>query len=84
MLMAVSDRPTSDEQIELMGAREIRLLLRVSRQRVQQIVSHPSFPRPYAELAIKIWRGDQVRAWIREHRPDLDADQPIPAEDTTE
>jgi len=75
MLMAVSNRPTSGDEIELMGAREIQQLLGVSRQRVQQIVSRPDFPKPIAELAIKVWDGKQVRAWIREHRPDIKLDQ---------
>jgi predicted DNA-binding transcriptional regulator AlpA len=73
MLMAVSDRP-QDKAGELMGAQEIRRLFGVSRQRVQQIVSRPDFPRPVAELAIKVWRGEDVRAWAREHRPDIDTD----------
>ena len=74
MLVAVSDRSADGQAIDLMGAREIQEILGVSRQRVQQIVARPDFPRPVAELAIKVWRGDHVRAWVREHRPDIRID----------
>ncbi len=56
----------------LMGAREIEDRLGVSRQRVYQIVTHPSFPEPYDELAMgKVWRIEDVEAWIKERRPEL-------------
>jgi len=50
----------------LMGAGEIRDRLgRPSRQRVYQITTDPSFPRPYAELQMgKVWRIEDVEAWI--------------------
>jgi len=61
-----------------MGAREIELRLGVSRQRVQQLTAHPDFPAPYDELAMgKVWRIDDVEAWIRDHRPDANADQEL-------
>ncbi len=56
----------------LMGAREIEDRLGVSRQRVYQITAHPSFPEPYDELAMgKVWRIEDVEAWIKERRPAL-------------
>jgi predicted DNA-binding transcriptional regulator AlpA len=53
----------------LMGPGEIRERLgRLSRQRVYQITSDPSFPRPYDELQIgKVWRIEDVEEWIRQH-----------------
>lgn len=58
----------------LMGAAEIGDRLGVSRQRVQQLVNRPDFPRPDADLAMgKVWRSEDVEAWIRQYRPDLDA-----------
>jgi prophage regulatory protein len=58
----------------LMGAREIEARLGVSRQRVQQLAARPDWPAPYDELAMgKVWRKEDVEAWIAEHRPDLSA-----------
>ncbi|WP_317620755.1 DNA-binding protein [Actinoplanes sp. KI2] len=50
----------------LMGAGEIRERLgRPSRQRVYQITTDPSFPKPYDELQMgKVWRIKDVDAWI--------------------
>jgi prophage regulatory protein len=50
----------------LMGAGEIRERLgRLSRQRIYQITSDPSFPKPYDELQMgKVWRIEDVEAWI--------------------
>ena len=51
----------------LIGAAEIARMLGVSRQRVQQLVAKPDFPRPEAELAMgKVWSTDAVREWARE------------------
>ena len=51
-----------------MGTAEIRRGLGVSRQRAQQIVSHPSFPEPFDILAMgKVWKREGVEAWAREH-----------------
>lgn len=56
----------------LMGAREIEERLGVSRQRVQQLTARADWPTPYDELAMgKVWRKDDVEAWIAEHRPEL-------------
>jgi prophage regulatory protein len=54
------------------GAAEIgRRLGGVSRQRVQQIVNRPDFPKPVKVLDMgKVWDADDVEAWIREHRPE--------------
>lgn len=52
----------------LIGAAEIGELFGVSRQRVQQLVNRPDFPRPIVELAMgKVWDGEDVRRWGREH-----------------
>lgn len=57
---------------DLMGSAEIGERLGVSRQRVQQLVNRPDFPKPFAVLAMgKVWDSEAVEAWIREHRPDL-------------
>jgi prophage regulatory protein len=52
-----------------MGPGEIRERLgRLSRQRIYQITSDPTFPQPYDELAMgKVWRIEDVEAWIGEH-----------------
>lgn len=56
----------------LMGAREIEVRLGVSRQRVQQLLARPDWPAPYDELAMgKVWRIEDVEAWIKAHRPDV-------------
>ncbi|MER7164749.1 DNA-binding protein [Micromonospora sp. NPDC000207] len=53
----------------LMGPYEIAQRLNVSRQRFQQLVRYPSFPKPYAVLrGGKVWRTEDVEQWIREHR----------------
>jgi predicted DNA-binding transcriptional regulator AlpA len=53
----------------LVGVSEIAALLRVSRQRVYQLVdSYPDFPIPEAELSSgRIWKRSEVEAWIRKH-----------------
>jgi prophage regulatory protein len=54
----------------LVGAAEIGKLLGVSRQRVQQIVSRPDFPKPEVDLAMgKVWKTEDVERWIQENRP---------------
>jgi prophage regulatory protein len=54
----------------LMGPGEIRERMGgVSRQRVYQITSDPTFPEPYDELRMgKVWRIEDVEAWIGERR----------------
>jgi predicted DNA-binding transcriptional regulator AlpA len=55
---------------ELMGAAEIAERLGVSRQRVQQLIGRADWPAPAATLEMgRVWRTDEVEAWIREHRP---------------
>jgi predicted DNA-binding transcriptional regulator AlpA len=53
-----------------MGAHEIHLRLGpISRQRVYQITSRASFPKPVAELAQgKVWLATDVEEWISVHR----------------
>jgi prophage regulatory protein len=62
----------------LMGAGEIRDRLGgISRQRVQQLISRPSFPEPYDSLQMgKVWRIEDVEAWIKATRPELDDTEP--------
>src|SRR5436190_24204830 len=57
-----------------MGAHEIRIRLGgVSRQRAYQITSRADFPKPIADLAQgKVWAADEVEAWMKVHRRDLD------------
>ncbi|MCU7723629.1 hypothetical protein ODJ79_07895 [Actinoplanes sp. KI2] len=63
--MAPQSRP------HLLGTHEIRIRLGgISRQRAHQLTAGPTFPKPIAELSLgKVWRADDVEAWIREHRP---------------
>lgn len=50
--------------MELMGSAEIGTLFGISRQRVQQIIGRPDFPKPLADLAMgKVWDAADVRAW---------------------
>ena len=70
--------PTVDhvgvKPIRLMGAHEIRVRLGgVSRQRAYQITSRADFPKPVADLAQgKVWATEDVEAWMRVHRRDID------------
>ena len=59
-----------------MGAHEIRLRIgRISRQRVYQLARRPDFPAPVADLAQgKVWLTEDVEAWMKVHRRDLDED----------
>lgn len=57
----------------LMGSREIELRLGVSRQRINQLTNRPDWPAPYDELAMgKVWRIEDIEAWIAANRPTLD------------
>jgi hypothetical protein len=43
----------------------------ISRQRVFQLTQRPAWPAPYDELVqVKVWRREDVEAWIDKHRPD--------------
>ena len=47
-----------------MGAQEIGTMLRVSRQRVQQLTRRDDFPAPVQRLAMgAVWRRRDVEAW---------------------
>lgn len=47
-----------------MGAKEMELLLGVSRQRVQQLVKRADFPAPYDTLAMgSVWRRRDFERW---------------------
>lgn len=55
---------------KLVGTAEIRIRLGVGETRVRQITGRDDFPRPVKRLIMgQIWDGDQVEAWIAEHRP---------------
>ena len=58
----------------LMGTAEIRQRLgSISRQRVYQLTQRPDWPAPYDELIQgKVWRREDVEAWIHKHRPALE------------
>ena len=61
----------------LVGAAEIGTMLGVGRQRVQQIINHRDFPKPYDELAMgKVWKRSAVEAWARENGRPLAGDTP--------
>lgn len=61
-----------------MGVAEIRRRIGMSRQRVQQLAEEPGFPEPYDHLLMgRVWRTEDVEAWIRRYRPDL-ADRNMP------
>ena len=50
-----------------MGAHEIRVMLGVSRQRVNQIVNQKGFPDPIAKLAQGgVWLKRDVEKWMRD------------------
>jgi prophage regulatory protein len=56
--------------IRMMGSAEIMRRLGVSRQRVYQITSLPTFPQPTASLEQgRIWAAIDVEAWIAKYRP---------------
>jgi predicted DNA-binding transcriptional regulator AlpA len=68
----------TDVPKHLMGAREIEDRLGVSRQRVTVLTRRADWPEPYDTLAMgKVWRVEDVEAWIAKHRPDL-ARNPAP------
>lgn len=53
----------------LMGQAEIADRLGVSRQRVQQLIARPDWPKPFDTLAMgKVWRTEDIEAWIAEYR----------------
>ncbi|MGC5331004.1 hypothetical protein [Micromonospora sp. DT62] len=61
------------EQVELVGAAEIRVMLgNVSRQRVNVVINSKTFPDPYQVLVMgKVWNKRDVERWIAENRPHL-------------
>jgi predicted DNA-binding transcriptional regulator AlpA len=67
--------PGPAEKVQLMGAWEIRQRLGYSRGWVERLISRRDFPEPYAVLRMgSVWAAEDVEAWIREHRPELDED----------
>jgi prophage regulatory protein len=53
-------------------AAEIRQRLGgITRQRVYQLTQRSDWPTPYDELVQgKVWRREDVEAWVEQHRPD--------------
>lgn len=76
--MPPDNLPCVDE--DLVGTAEIARLLRLTRQRVQQLTRRDeSFPAPVAKLSAGwIWRKADVEQWARDHRPpDEDEDEEV-------
>lgn len=56
-----------------MGVQEIVERLGYSRGYTSSLVNAKGFPDPAYELAMgRIWLAEDVEAWIREHRPEID------------
>ena len=52
--------------MDLMGLAEIAELLKVSRQRVDQLARQRDFPLPLATISAgRIWLREDVEAWAR-------------------
>ena len=50
------------------GSAEIAEMLSVSRQRVQQLITRPDFPKPEVVLKMgKVWKRAEVADWARAH-----------------
>jgi predicted DNA-binding transcriptional regulator AlpA len=62
-------------RVRVIGAQELQDRLGgVSRQRVYKIAKKPGFPAPVAVLKQgSLWLTDEVDAWIKIHRPPLEA-----------
>jgi len=60
----------------IVGSAEIgRMLGGLSRQRIQQLINRPDFPKPEAELEMgKVWRREDVEAWARATGRTVEAD----------
>ena len=58
-----------------MGMQEIVDRLGYTRGYVSSLVNSKGFPDPAYELGgRRIWLAEDVEAWVREHRPELDED----------
>lgn len=69
--------PTVERMVTLLGNAELGQLLGVSRQRVSQLVSSPTFPAPYATLAMgSIWTLEAVTDWAQRTGRQLHAPRP--------
>jgi predicted DNA-binding transcriptional regulator AlpA len=61
--------------LDLVGASEIKKMMGVSRQRVQQLASSSDFPTPAASLdGGRIWLRSEVQEWIDLNRSSLAED----------
>ena len=58
----------------LVGAAEIaRMLGGLSRQRVQQLISRPGFPKPEVALDMgKVWKRADIVAWAKANGRDVE------------
>jgi len=65
-------------KLHLMGTGEIGIRLGgISRQRVHDLTHREDFREPCADLLQgKVWLAEDVEAWIRENRPDLQEADP--------
>lgn len=69
MLATVSEDVEPEAEVSpLVSTREIRDMLGVSRQRVQQLIARPDFPTPAGEFAIKVWYRADIERWARERQ----------------
>lgn len=59
----------------LVGSAEIgRMLGGISRQRVQQLIGRPDFPKPEVVLEMgKVWKREAVVAWAEAHGREVSA-----------
>jgi prophage regulatory protein len=68
------------EMHHLVGSAEIGRMLGVSRQRVQQLISRPDFPKPEVVLDMgKVWKRADVIDWAKAHGRTIEDDSPEPA-----
>jgi len=57
----------------LVGSAEIADMLGVSRQRVQQLIARPDFPKHVVRLKMgKVWKRVAVVAWATAHGREID------------
>ncbi len=67
-------------QPPIMGAAEIRRRLGVSKKWADIQMRSAGWPEPYARLEMgRVWRVEDVEAWIAEHRPRLARPTEVPS-----
>lgn len=66
----------------LAGTREVAEILRVSRQRVHQLLGSDGFPKPIDTIAAgAVWWKDEIERWAERNRPTAGAPPAVPARD---